>query len=179
MQAFNEIGFRKTARYVASVFLLAFFRVLGFSPLRILFLRVFGAKIGKNCIIHGVKFFNWYRGSFRNFFIADNVFIGDDCMFDLADHITLETHTTLAERVMVLTHMNVGYKDHPLQKHFPSQQAPVVIQEGSFLGVSVTVLSGVTIGTGAFVAAGSVVTKDIAPHTMVGGVPAKEIRKIT
>ena len=42
----------------------------------------------------------------------------------------------------------------------------------------VTVLKGVTIGRGAVVAAGAVVTKDVAPYTLVGGVPARFIRKL-
>jgi maltose O-acetyltransferase len=55
---------------------------------------------------------------------------------------------------------------------------PVVIEDNVWLGARVTVLKGVTIGRGAVVAAGAVVTKDVAPDTLVGGVPAKLIRKI-
>ena len=47
-----------------------------------------------------------------------------------------------------------------------------------WLGANVTILPGVTIGEGAIVAAGAVVTKDVAPRTVVGGVPAREIRGI-
>jgi acetyltransferase-like isoleucine patch superfamily enzyme len=55
---------------------------------------------------------------------------------------------------------------------------PVVIEDDVWLGARVTVLKGVRIGRGAVVAAGAVVTKDVAPDTLVGGVPAKIIRKI-
>ena len=55
---------------------------------------------------------------------------------------------------------------------------PVVLEDDVWLGARVTVLKGVTIGQGAVVAAGAVVTKDVAPRTVVGGVPAKLIRHL-
>jgi acetyltransferase-like isoleucine patch superfamily enzyme len=85
---------------------------------------------------------------------------------------------TLAERVLVLTHTNVGYHDHPLQPHFPPRAAPVVIERGSFVGASVTLLPGVRIGALSFVAAGSVVTADVPAGTLAAGVPARPLRAI-
>ncbi len=54
--------------------------------------------------------------------------------------------------------------------------APIVIGRRVWLGAPVTVVPGVTIGDGAIVAAGAVVTRDVAAHTIVRGVPAKLIR---
>jgi maltose O-acetyltransferase len=90
----------------------------------------------------------------------------------------LEDQVTLAERVLILTHTNVGYRDHPLQRHFPPVAAPVIIGRGSFLGANVTVLPGVRIGEGVFVAAGSVVTADVPAHTLVAGIPARALRTL-
>jgi acetyltransferase-like isoleucine patch superfamily enzyme len=56
--------------------------------------------------------------------------------------------------------------------------APIHIGKNVWIGANATVLAGVTVGDGAVVAAGAVVTKDVEPNTIVGGVPAKVIKKI-
>ena len=53
----------------------------------------------------------------------------------------------------------------------------VIIEEDVWIGSRVTILMGVTIGRGATIAAGSIVTKDVPPYTIVGGVPAKVIKR--
>jgi acetyltransferase-like isoleucine patch superfamily enzyme len=125
-----------------------------------------------------VRFFNLYRRGLSGLEVADECFLGDECLLDLAEGIRLEKQVTLAERVLVLTHTNVGYADHPLQVHFPAMAAPVVVEAGAFLGANVTVLPGVRVGGRSFVAAGSVVTEDVPPATLVGGVPARVLRSI-
>lgn len=52
----------------------------------------------------------------------------------------------------------------------------VVVEEDVWMGVNVTLLSGVNVGRGSIVAAGAVVTKDVPPYSIVGGVPAKFIK---
>jgi len=67
-----------------------------------------------------------------------------------------------------------AYKlEHGLVEKFDKD---VVVEEDVWLGVNVTLLSGVTVGRGAIVAAGSVVTKDVPPYSVVGGVPARFIK---
>ena len=177
-KAFKELGIKKIGRFFWQVSLLGFFNVLGFPPFRRNFLRIMGSKIGSQSIIHKFRIFNLYRGGFSHLKIGRACFVGDDCLLDLADKITLGDQVTLAERVSVLTHTNVGYEDHPLQKYFPRKQAPVVFEGGCFIGANATILPGVVVGEKAFVAAGSVVVKDVLPETLVAGVPAKPIRKI-
>lgn len=58
------------------------------------------------------------------------------------------------------------------------ESAPVKIGDKCWIGFNVIILKGVTIGEGAVVAAGSVVTKDVAPYTLVGGNPARHIRDL-
>jgi acetyltransferase-like isoleucine patch superfamily enzyme len=57
--------------------------------------------------------------------------------------------------------------------------ARVVIEQGSFVGASATLLPGIRIGARSFVAAGSVVTADVPPGALVAGVPARVVRKVT
>ena len=55
---------------------------------------------------------------------------------------------------------------------------PIVLEEDVWIGSNATILGGVRIGAGAIVAAGAVVTRDVAPMTIVGGVPARFIRGV-
>lgn len=178
MNAVREIGVGKALRFLFSTLFLAVYGVLLFPPLRTLALRVVGARVGRDCVVHATRFFNAYRTGFGGLSLGDKCFIGDDCLLDLADRIELHEQVTLAERVTILTHTNVGYADHPLQKYFPPFTAPVVIQRGAFIGVNATILAGVTIGEGTCVAAGSVITVDTPPWSLVGGVPARVIRML-
>jgi len=177
-KAYKEIGLKKAFKFFLSPFKLAFLKLAIYPQLRAGFLRVLGAKIGKETIIHKVNFFNLYRTGFRGFLVGNRCFFGDECLFDLADKIIFEDDATLAERVTVLTHTNVGYKDHPLQKYFPALSLPVIFKRGCFVGSCSTILAGVTIGENSFVAAGSVVIEDVPDFHLVAGVPAKIVRKI-
>jgi acetyltransferase-like isoleucine patch superfamily enzyme len=178
LKALDEIGWRKAARFGWTTLAMLPYRAALFPQVRAAWLRLLGAKIGRRTILHGVRFFNLYRRGLPGLEIGDECFLGDECLLDLADGIRLGPQVTLAERVVVLTHMNVGYADHPLQARFPARAAPVVIERGSFLGANVTVLPGVTIGPESFVAAGSVVTEDVPPRTLVAGVPARVVRSL-
>ena len=176
MKALREIGIKRATRFVAGTLVQVLFRLMVFPPLRTAFLRLVGVRVGKNTVIQAVKFFNVYRRGFAGLSIGDNCFVGDDSLIDLADEVVLENEVTLAERVTVLTHVNVGYRDHPLQRYFPSHSKRVVFKRGCFVGTNVTVLPGVTVRECAFVAAGAVVREDVPPYHVVGGVPARTLR---
>jgi maltose O-acetyltransferase len=176
VKALDEIGPGRALRFGLLTLAMVPYRVALFPPLRALWLRLLGATIGSRSILHDVRFFNLYRRGLGGLRIGDDCFVGDECLFDLAEEIRLEDHVTLAERVLVLTHTNVGYRDHPLQASFPPLAAPVTIRRGSFVGAAATILPGLTIGPEAFVAAGSVVTADVPPRTVVAGVPARPLR---
>ncbi|HVQ30965.1 MAG TPA: acyltransferase [Vicinamibacteria bacterium] len=178
MKALREIGLGKAFRFGLMSLALVPYRLALFPQVRSLYLRLLGARIGPRSVLHDVRFFNLYRRGLSGLAIGRECFLGDECLLDLAEGIELQDQVTLAERVLVLTHQNVGYADHPLQAAFPPKAAPVRFERGCFVGAGATVLAGVTVGHEAFVAAGSVVTADVAPRTLVGGVPARPIRPI-
>jgi acetyltransferase-like isoleucine patch superfamily enzyme len=179
MKALHEIGIRKAVKFGCMTLFLLLYRLMIFPQLRRPFLRMLGAKVGKNTVIHRVDFFNHYRKGFPAITLGNDCFLGDGTILDLADTIHVEDQVTIAERVTILTHTNVGYIDHPLQGFFPSFTSPVTIKAGSFVGACVTILPGVRIGRQSFIAAGSVVTKDVPDHVLVGGVPAKVLRDLS
>ena len=178
--ALKEIGFRKAWRYFWGLFQAAFLKTVILPPnLRRIFLNIFGAKIGAQTVIHPITFINIYRKGFKGLQSGKKCFVGEECLLDLADAITMGNHVTLAERVTIMTHMNVGYDNHPLQHHYPSMSAPVTIGSGSFVGTNATILPGVKVGDKAVIAAGALVVKDVPDETVVAGVPARFARKLS
>lgn len=108
-----------------------------------------------------------------------DVLIGDYTRIGLHNTVigpvTIGSHVNLAQGVVV-TALNHNFSDKSLRI---DQQGiftrPVVISDDVWVGANAVILPGVTIGTHAVVAAGAVVTKDVPPHTVVAGVPAKVI----
>ena len=178
MKAIGEIGLGRAARFGVMTLAMVPYRLALFPPLRSLWLRALGARIGAGAILHDVRFFNLYRRGLPGLSVGRDCFLGDECLLDLAEAVVLEDQVTLAERVLVLTHTNVGYRDHPLQRHFPPVAAPVLVEAGSFVGAGATLLPGVRVGRGSFVAAGSVVIGDIPAGTLAAGVPARLVRAL-
>ena len=178
MKALGEIGLARATRFGLMTLAMVPYRLALVPQLRSPWLRLLGARIGPGAILHDVRFFNLYRRGLGGLTVGRDCFLGDECLIDLAEAVSLGDQVTLAERVLVLTHTNVGYHDHPLQKQFPPMTAAVVVEAGSFVGAGVTLLPGVRVGRGSFVAAGSVVTEDVPPATLVAGVPARALRAL-
>lgn len=177
MLAMKEIGIKKIVRYVLCSLWQYLFTMMAVSPLRVWFLRLFGARIGHDTVIERIRLVNLYRKGLGGVTIGNKCFLGDGVTLDLAEKIILEDDVTLSLDVMVLTHTNVGYKDHPLQASIQSFAKSVLLKRGCFVGARVVILPGLTIGEGAAVAAGAIVTRDVPPKTLVGGIPAKLIKK--
>ena len=184
MKEVSEIGLQKSIRFVIYSLLQVLYHqiinhLLFFPQVRKLFFQLMGTEIGPGSTLMDVRFFNLHHAGPGGLKIGKDCFLGDETLIDLYDHVTLEDQVTLAQRVTVLTHINVGYKDHPLQKYFPKEVKGVIFKKGCVIGASSTILPGVTIGEASFVAAGSVVTEDVPKNMLVAGVPAKIVRKIS
>ncbi len=178
MKALQEIGLSKAFCFFYRTLLYIIFRALLFPQCRSLFLRLCGVKIGKNCIIHNIRFMNLHRGGFKNLSMGDDCFLGSEVLLDLATQIRLGNQVTLAERTLVMTHMNVGYQDHPLQKEFRSRIGAVTVADGSFVGAGTIILEGIKIGPKSFVGAGSVISGDVCANSFWAGVPARLMRSL-
>jgi acetyltransferase-like isoleucine patch superfamily enzyme len=106
--------------------------------------------------------------------IGDRTYINSGASLCAAKSVKIGARCAIGNLTLIMDTDFHSVGDHTVA---PDAQ-PVVIEDDVWLAARVTVLKGVTIGRGAVVAAGAVVTKDVAPHTLVGGVPAKPIRKL-
>lgn len=171
MNALQSIGIIKAIRFVWYSFY-AWLLHISLPPVRVWLMRLAGAHIGNDTVIFDATFSNLYHYGFGKLTIGNKCFIGDEVMFDVRGGVTLEDEVTLSNRTTIVSHINVGYKDHPLQKLYPTKEAPVVIRQGTYIGTGAIILPGVTIGEESVVGAGAVVTRSIPSHVLAVGVPA-------
>jgi len=107
--------------------------------------------------------------------IGEHVHIGNRTFLNAMADITIGDHATIGYECIVMTSMrNYDNRDVPVRQQ-GSRVYPVNIGRDAWLGARVVVMPGVTIGDGAVVATGAVVTKDVPRFAIVGGVPAKTI----
>ncbi len=104
--------------------------------------------------------------------LGDKVFVNHDLTIMAAGGVTIE------DGVMIGPHATILTVNHDLKDLWIIKCKPVVIKKGAWIGANVTILPGVTIGEGAVVGSASVVTKDVEPHTIVVGNPARMIKRI-
>lgn len=155
-------------------FWLYILRIIGFIPihsLRKVFYIVSGIKLSLNSYIHLET--NFFKPS--NITIGQNSIIGYRAFLDGRGKLSIGNHVDIASEVLIYT------DEHDINStDFGNSYGPVVINDYVFIGPRAIILPGVTIGKGAVVAAGAVVTKDIPDYEIWGGVPAKKIslRKI-
>jgi acetyltransferase-like isoleucine patch superfamily enzyme len=106
-------------------------------------------------------------------YINDDVWINCNCKIDFSGNVEIGSNCTLSEGVYIQTH------DHRLSARSKPQPAPIIIEDNVWLGTGSCILPSVSkIGSGSIIGAGSVVTKDIPPNSVVAGVPAKIIKTI-
>lgn len=152
------------------VFLLPRFGLMGW--VKASFLRLLGADVGRRVV--------FYPGIW--IFPGRNLRLGDDVDLAYGALITTSGGVSIGDRTLVGYGARILSSNH----HIPAvperifaaghADAPVIIDQDVWIGANAIILPGVTIGEGAVVAAGSVVTKDVPPWVIVGGIPARVLR---
>lgn len=161
----------KLSRLAWNVFAVVFFRPFAgplFRYYRSAVLRLWGAKVGRRCAIaSSAKIWAPW-----NLTIGDYVAIGPRAeLYDVAP-ITIGSNITISQDAYLCTASHdIAYLKKPLVFK------PITIGDSAWVAAKSIVLPGITIGEGAVVAAGTVVAKDAEPWSVVGGNPAKIIKK--
>lgn len=137
-----------------------------FWCIRKTWLSTIGTKIGRRTLIMKDNTFMSPRG----LSIGNYTHINRGCTIDARGGITIGNSVSISHNVCLMT----GGHDYK-SSNFQGVYKRIVIEDHVWIGVGAIILQGVTIGRGAVVCAGAVVTKDVPPHSIVGGIPAKVI----
>ena len=140
------------------------------AELRELFSKLIGKPVDESFAF----FPPFYTDCGKNITIGKNVFLNMGCKFQDQGGIFIDDGALIGHNVVLAT-LNHAMDPADRATMIP---APIHIGKRVWIGANATVLPGVTIGDGAIVAAGAVVTKDVPENTVVGGVPARVMRKI-
>jgi UDP-2-acetamido-3-amino-2,3-dideoxy-glucuronate N-acetyltransferase len=136
------------------------------------FINLYGCNIGDDTKI----------GPFVE--IQKNAFIGKNCKIQshsfICEGVTIEDEAFVGHGVMFINdkYPRSTTESGGLQTEADWKVVPTLIKRRASIGSNATILCGVTVGEGAIVGAGSVVTEDVPSETIVAGNPAKEIRKL-
>ena len=125
----------------------------------------------------------------KKFFRFTGIQIGQDVVLnpnivvidDYAGLVTIGNRVAIAPGVIIVADAspnNSLLNEITYVKEYLIKSQPVIIEDDAWIGAGAILLPGVSIGTGAIVGAGSVVTKDVAPFSIVAGIPAKMIRML-
>ena len=140
------------------------------DQIRVRLSEIIGSPIDASTVV-----FAPFHTNFGRFLqIGKHVFINHACSFLDMGGIIIEDDVLIGPRV------NLTPEHHPLNPEDRKTLVlkPICIRRNAWIGAGATILPGVTVGENAIVAAGAVVSKDVANNTIVGGIPAKLIRTI-
>jgi len=139
------------------------------SRIKVAVLRLFGARVGVGVVIRGrVNItFPWKLE------IGDHVWIGDETLILSLAEVKIGSSVCLSQRAFLCT----GSHDHT-KAAFNLTTKPIVIEDGCWVGAQAFIGPGVTLKQNTVCAAGAVVVKDAGPDELIGGNPAKLIRKL-
>lgn len=181
MLAAPDIGYHLDGmRYVIKYMLL---NVLGpiipHPKLRARYLKLLGAKIGRNVRIENVRFVQ-IQGRIANLECADNVFIGSNVTLDLTARLSFGLNAIAAPGSTFMTHQDFGdFNGGAIAKVFPKKESPILIGNDVVIGCDSTVLAGVTIGNFTVIGAKSLVVGTVPANALFVGSPARFVRRLT
>lgn len=136
--------------------------------------RLFSELIGKPLDESFALFPPFSTDCGKNISIGKNVFINSGCRFQDPGGITIGDGALIGHNVVLAT---LNHDIDP-RKRSDMHPAPIFVGNNVWIGANATILPGVTIGDGSIVAAGAVVIKNVPTNVIVGGVPAKIIKRI-
>jgi acetyltransferase-like isoleucine patch superfamily enzyme len=133
--------------------------------------------LGANCKIeHGVYFH--FDGLYKpgpSIVVGDDCFIGSNCEFNITTCLEIGSDCLIASGTVIVDH-NHGLEPEELIRLQKGTSSPITIGKNVWIGANCIILQGVNIGDGAVIGAGTVLTKSVAEHTIVVGVPARVLR---
>lgn len=175
---YKEVGLKRIIKYFFMELWYWVFLLLPYSPLRIWWLRLAGARIGRNCFIERIVLMNLDRTGLSGLSLGNDCYLGPVVLLDLAGRVTFGNQVTVTARSSILSHHSVGYNNHPLIKFYPKKVFHTRLESGVVLGVNSLILPGVTVGRESLIAAGTVVRDDVPERVMAAGVPARVKKKL-
>lgn len=140
-------------------------------------LRLAGFNIGERTVLAGTPKISGGKELYKQLRVGRDCWFNIQCLLEVHAEVVIGNRVQLGQQVMLLT--NTHELGPPYRRSGSLQALPVRIGDGAWLGARSTILPGVTVGEGAAVAAGAVVTKDVPPNCLVAGVPARVIRQLS
>jgi acetyltransferase-like isoleucine patch superfamily enzyme len=131
-------------------------------------------SLGRNVYVgHQTILKGYHKNEMR---IGDETWIGQQCFFHSAGGLTIGARVGVGPGVKIITsqHAEAGRETPVL--FAPIDLAPVIVEDDADLGVGAILLPGVTVGRGAVIGAGAVVTQDVPAYAVAAGVPARVLR---
>lgn len=146
------------------------------NSIRRLVLRAAGFEIGRGTVFWGTPCITGNGKVTARLRIGEGCLFNFGCIFDAEDAITIGNGVALGHEVLIITGSHdIGTSARRAGK---PTTAPVVIEDGVWVGSRSTILPGVTIGAGSIIGAGSVVNRDVAPNSLAAGQPARFVRSL-
>lgn len=139
-------------------------------------LRWAGVEVGSGTLIGGSIKLVGSSSPSKHLVIGRGCWINAGCHFDASAPLQIGHGVSLAQQVMLLTETHeIG---PPSRRAGTLRSGPITVGNGCWLGARCIILPGVSVGDGAVIAAGAVVTRDVEPNTVVAGVPARLVRRL-